>query len=467
MSELNNREKTFRYPEEIKDRFVETNGLDFRDGTHVPSEEIWNFMTNEAPKRFPYAFSMDRFYFGRLSKDVEFFSGIKRGYLSLTLRDRLLKAHRKGIPIIHVQGGQTVDPYYAAGGIPIVPGPLRGWARDMQEGLSIRDADKRAMSILEAGRKSISIEACNNPIAAIEAIHQEIVPVDLIAPYLCLRCTDIAYVIESYRSGINKVPFYLIDYPITQDKEWTVKYLAAMIRRLVKKIGGLRGREASEDDLKKEIKLENRGRRFARETVELSWSAPTPPINSTDTQYIITLGRFDCGDSLAATQVLGQANSEVRERVKRSVKGAGLDDEPVRIFSCGSCFGLRGDFVEEKGGILVGTDDHLSKIYAEVDETGDPYEKLAESVLSYSYEQPTEKRAQWVVELVKKSRADGVVCGYNWGCNYQSAVSRMIADIVKEETGVPTINIEVAELGRLESLEQTQNRIESFVEVLK
>jgi benzoyl-CoA reductase/2-hydroxyglutaryl-CoA dehydratase subunit BcrC/BadD/HgdB len=72
-----------------------------------------------------------------------------------------------------------------------------------------------------------------------------------------------------------------------------------------------------------------------------------------------------------------------------------------------------------------------------------------------------------VVELVKKSRADGVVCGYNWGCNYQSAVSRMIADIVKEETGVPTINIEVAELGRLESLEQTQNRIESFIEVLK
>lgn len=467
MSELKYRETIFRYPEEIKDRFIETPGLDFRDGTHVSSEDIWNFMTDEAPRRFPYAFSIDRFYVGRLSKDVEFFSGIKRGYLSLTLRDRLLKAHSKGIPIIHVQGGQTVDPYYAAGGIPIVPGPLRSWARDMQEGLSRREADKRALSILEAGRRSISIEACNNPIAAVEAIHQEIVPVDLIAPYLCLRCTDIAYVIESYRSGRNSVPIYLVDYPITQDKEWTVNYLATLIRRLVKRIGELKGREASEEDLKNEIKLENKGRRFARETVEHSWSASTPPINSTDTQNLITLGRFDSGDSLAATQVLEGANHEVKERVKRSIKGAGLQDDPVRIFSCGSCFGLRGDFIEEKGGIHVGTDDHLSKIYAEVDETGNPYEKLAESLLSYSYEQPTEKRAQWVVELVKKSRADGVVCGYNWGCNYQSAVSRMIADIVKEETGVPTINIEVAELGRLESLEQTQNRIESFIEVLK
>jgi benzoyl-CoA reductase/2-hydroxyglutaryl-CoA dehydratase subunit BcrC/BadD/HgdB len=42
-----------------------------------------------------------------------------------------------------------------------------------------------------------------------------------------------------------------------------------------------------------------------------------------------------------------------------------------------------------------------------------------------------------------------------------------VADIVKKETGIPTINIEVAELGRSEATEQTQNRIESFIEILK
>jgi len=72
-----------------------------------------------------------------------------------------------------------------------------------------------------------------------------------------------------------------------------------------------------------------------------------------------------------------------------------------------------------------------------------------------------------VVELAKKTRADGIVCGFNWGCNYQSAISRLVADIVKKETGLPTIIIEVAELGRLEALEQTQNRTESFIELLK
>ncbi len=286
---MTNNGNFFKYPEEIKDRFIETNGLDFRDGTHVSPEEIWKFMTDEAPKRFPYAFSMERFYTNRLSKDVEFFGGIKRAYLTLTIKDRLLKAHSEGTPIIYVNGGQTVDPYYAAGGIPIVPGPLIAWARDMQEGLSPRDADKRVQSIQEAGRKYISIDTCNGPIAAIEAIHQKIVPVDLIAPILCLRCSDIAYTIESYRRRGAHFPSNLVDYPITQDHEWTVSYLASMIQRLVKKIGELKGKEVCEEDIKKEIKLENKGRRFARETVELSWSASIPPLNSTDSQNQITL----------------------------------------------------------------------------------------------------------------------------------------------------------------------------------
>lgn len=457
---------TFHYPERLKEAFIRTPGLHFRDGTYVSSESIWQFMTVEAPVRFPYAYSLERNYQSRLGRDVEFFSGIKHAYLNLTLRDRLLKAHADGIPIVHVQGGQTVDPYFAAGAIPIVPGPLRGWARDMQEGMSVRDAGRRAMKIMEEGRQAISIECCNNPIGSIESIRQKLVPIDLIAPYLCLRCTDIGYVLEAYRTTIRDIPLHFIDFPVTTDKEWTVEYVAELIRELVKKIGDLRGVTVTDDDLWQEIKLENKGRRLARETVELVWAADHFPIVSSDLSSIITSGRFDRGDSLAGTDFLEQANREVKERIRKGIKGAGLPDKPVRVLSVGSCFGLRSDFVEAKGGVVVGTDDHLSKIYADVGESGDPYEEIAKSILAYNYEQPTEQRAQYVIDLVRKSKADGVVCGYNWGCNYQSAVSHMIADIVKKETGVPTINIEVAELGLLEGNEQTQNRLEAFLEML-
>lgn len=458
--------KRFQYPERIRDAFLETPGLHFKDGTYVSSAEIWEFLTVEAPRRFPYAFSLQKNYQNRLSKDVDFFSGIKHAYLNLTFRDRLLKAHKNGTPIVHVEGGQTVDPYYAAGAIPIVPGPLRAMARDMEEGLDVRDAGRRAMKIMEAGRQRISIECCNNPIGSIEAINQGIVPVDLIAPYLCLRCTDYAYILESYRTKLKNTKLHFIDFPVTTDKEWTVAYVADLIRGLVKTLGDLRGATVTDDDLWKEIKLENRGRKLSRETVESIWAAEKFPVVSSDLSSIITSGRFDRGDSLACTEFLEQAHAEVKERIKNGVGGKDLPEKPIRVLSVGSCFGLRSDFIEEKGGVVVGTDDHLSKIYADVKESGDPYEEIAKSILSYRYEQPTEERAQYIIDLVRKSRADGVVCGYNWGCNYQSAVSRMIADIVKKETGVPTINLQVAELGLLEGSEQTQNRIEAFLEML-
>ena len=45
--------KLFKYPEEIKDKFISTKGLKFKNGTTVSSAEIWEFMTEEAPRRFP------------------------------------------------------------------------------------------------------------------------------------------------------------------------------------------------------------------------------------------------------------------------------------------------------------------------------------------------------------------------------------------------------------------------------
>ncbi|ADP72786.1 2-hydroxyglutaryl-CoA dehydratase D-component [Rhodomicrobium vannielii ATCC 17100] len=458
----------FRYPESIREAFIATPGLNFRDGSYVSSEKMWEFLTVEAPRRFPYSFSEERI-FGESLHDYTYFAGIKHNYLNLTLRDRLLKAHANGVPIIHVQGGQTVDPFFAAGAIPVVPGPLRGWATSMKEGLTLYQAGQRATDILEAGRSAISVDCCNNPVGAMEAIRQNLIPIDMVVPYLALRCTDIAYTLESYRTLVKDIPLHFIDYPVTRDTEWTVQYVAELLRDLVKRIAQLRGVEVTEEDLWKEIKLENRGRKFARDAVELVWRAELPPIRSQNLSGIITGGRFDRGDSLAGTELLEQDFAEVTQRVRDGVLAPGVSEDAVRLISVGSCFGLQSDFVEAHGGVVVGTDDHLSKIYADVGEYGDPYERMAESILSYNYEKETEKRAAYVVDLVRRSRANGVVCGYNWGCNYQSAVSRMIADIVKKETGVPTLNLVVNGLGlsRLQGNEQTQNRIESFIEMIR
>jgi hypothetical protein len=39
----------YRYPEEIRDEFIASEDIVFRDGTRRSAEEIWQFMTKEAP----------------------------------------------------------------------------------------------------------------------------------------------------------------------------------------------------------------------------------------------------------------------------------------------------------------------------------------------------------------------------------------------------------------------------------
>jgi len=458
----------FQYPEEVKARLDETDDLEFRDGRRVSPEEIWHFLSEEGPRRFPHAFSTSQYYGGRISNDTGLLSAVKRNYLQLSAKDRLLDAHNKGVPIVLVQGGQNMDPYYAAGGIPLRPGFVMRQAQHKEEGLDLRKADLRSQSILETGRRTISIEACHQ-ISAHAAADEEIVPIDLIAPYLSLRCSDMAYLVESHRHGKKNIPLYLVDYPVNRqhEKEWAVEYLATMLHTLTQKIGALSGKEVSDEVLKEEIKFLNTGRKLAREYNELWLSAKVPPTNSTDHRSFVGLGQDYNGDEVAAIQILKEGYKETKERVKHSVKGNGLSDDPARIFICGSCVGPNPNHVDRAGGVVVGRDDGWSVVNVDVKETGDPYQNLSRAILSFPYELPTEERAIWTAQEAKESRADGLIFMYNWGCNYQTAVGRMIADIVKENTGIPSINIDVGELGRMEAPEQSENRVESFIEMLR
>lgn len=459
----------FRYPEGLKERFLETGDLVFRDGTRASPEQIWHFMTEEAPRRFPYAFSTSPYSIFRLPEEVELLSNLRYNYLLLSLQDRLLAAHEKGVPVVLVQGGQSMEPYYAAGAIPLRPGLVMMWAQNMEEGLNLREWDLRSMAIMEEGRRAISIEACHQ-VSAHAAVEKGIVPVDLIAPYLCLRCSDMAYLVEAHRHLPRRIPTYLVDYPIDRqrDQEWVVAYLADNLRGLSQKIAEVGGRRVTEEELRAEIRLANRGRRLARTYHETWCSAAAPPASSNELRWtLFYLGNDFLGDPVASQQVLEEACRELQERAEQGLKGASLRDDPVRLFICGSCITPNPSHIDSSGGAIVGYDDQWSEICVDVAEEGDSYEALARAILAFPYELPTAERARWTANQACRVRADGLIFMYHWGCNYQSAISRMLCDIVKEEAGIPTITLEVGELGRAEGLEQPQNRIEAFIEMLE
>jgi benzoyl-CoA reductase/2-hydroxyglutaryl-CoA dehydratase subunit BcrC/BadD/HgdB len=242
--------------------------------------------------------------------------------------------------------------------------------------------------------------------------------------------------------------------------------VAAELRKLVARIDALTGHQTTDEAFRRQIQLHNRIRKLAREIVELNWSAEEPPLNSQDSAAVPSIANDFAGDPVATLQVIQEMKEEVALRVKNKVRAEGLNPKPKRLFICGSCVGPNSGHVEDAGAVLVGRDDNWSSIFFDVAEQGDPYRASAEAILAYPYEQPTEQRAAWTVDMIRRSRAQGVVFMYNWGCNFQTGVARLLSDIIKEKTNLPATFIEVGELGRSEATEQSENRIEAFIEMI-
>ncbi|HEY6797517.1 MAG TPA: 2-hydroxyacyl-CoA dehydratase family protein [Kineosporiaceae bacterium] len=460
-------DRVFRLPEHVKPRLDASGPIVFSDRV-VSTDEIWRFLTEEAPLRFPYAFDLSGNNIARISEDVEFVSGLKAAYLTLSLYDRIEAARAAGRPIVMIQGGQHFEPYFAAGAVPLRPAYIYVWARNANEGLGLRGSDVIGNDHLEAGRRRISVDACHQ-VGAHGILHEGVLRVDFVAPNLALRCSDMAYLTESHRSGTHGAELLLVDYPIGDavDKPWAYQYVADNLRRLVTTIDARTGRRTTDDDLRAEIARHNRLRRLAREFQDAWQAAPIPPTNSIDRQNISLLGNEPSLDPTAVISVLDSAITEVKARAASGVRGHGLAADPVRLFVCGSCVTADPNVVDGAGGVVVGKDDGWSETVTDAAEDGDPYLGLATQTLSWPYEQGSQARAVWTAEQTRRTRSDGLLFIYQWGCNFQSAVARLIADSVKAETGLPTAYLSSSELGKSESLEQHRTRVEAFVEMLR
>jgi len=455
-----------RYPEEVRSAFLKTGGLTFRDGTHHTAEQIWDWVNFEGPRRYPNLFAEGRL-FGP-SRDLALLSGIKRQFLTSTLYVRMEKATREGIPTVFVQGGQDHDPYYAAGGIPLRPAHVSAWALNRKEGQSFGQADLQRQQHRQKSMQQLTEDACQT--AGYGIIQSGDVPITLISPYLANRCSDIAYGVEAHRHGPVKLDLGLVDIPVNdqKDKEWAVEYTAKSLRRLVELVARHSGRKVTDEHLWEEFKLHNKKRRLAREYLHLWWNARVPPTNSQDHGGIWGLGNESHGDPVASLQILEESVAEVKQRIQDGVKGAGLQDDPIRLLILGSCVNTNLKHTDDVGGVIAAKDDGYSEIFHDVAEDGnDPYRALAETVLAYPYEQPTEKRGEWTAQLAKDSKAAGAIFMHQWGCNYQSGIARLLVDAVQDKADIPAIVIERTFAESSTGHEQVNGRVETFLEILR
>ena len=454
----------FRYSEENKDKFLETDDITFSDGSVATPEEIWHYLTEEGPVKYPHAFEINLHQGSRGSKDETLPTVLKTQYLSLTLSDRMEKARDNGKSIAFIQGGQTIDPYTAADTIALRPANVGNWNNGRHHGKNIYENAQIRKEKKEKSHHDMSFEACQT--AGYEHIQEGDLRIDIVAPYTTLRCSDVSYGVEAHRHGPNQnVKLFNVDFPLRNqaDKPWAIEYFSKNLRKLVKLLDESTGRTTTDEDLLKAIQLHNEGRCLSIELADLWWSADIPPTNSDVRQTLSSLGHLEYGDTKASLSVLKEAKKFLLERVENGIKGHGVPDNPKRLFILGSCVGVNNARSEVDGAIVVGKDDGWSTINALVDEEGDPFYNLAKATLNYPYEQGIEERSRWTIEQIRRSRADGVIFIHRWGCNTQASISRAVVDVIKRETGIPTY-IHESEFGLQH--EQEHNRVSAFIEML-
>jgi benzoyl-CoA reductase/2-hydroxyglutaryl-CoA dehydratase subunit BcrC/BadD/HgdB len=433
--------------------------LSFQDGTTISSEEVLKRLVGCAGP-YPHAFTDYRHDFGLVE-------GLKSKYFLLSLRDRLFEANAKGIPIVSLRGlpGELV---HAGGGMPV---DIAIWFTE-----SWVSGDYR---FVEKGRQLTSFESCPGECAVAAILEARNIPSDLViaASGTVMSDAPCAHTIHRGGRGVQSI---FIDIPHgLEAKDWAVQYVASQFRRATAAVGRVSEKTVRDEDVSQAIRHGNEVRQAYREFVDLVLSPAAlqnPPVASFE-QLCAVAPTFEwLGDPVANANLIRSLNKEIRRRLETGVRAAGVAENPVRLFVPGrASFAPIYSLIDDIGGIALGFELFWSFFAEDVDETGDPYQALAEWYLRkwpYSIAAPFEKRVDWLAGICEKGKIDGLLFLNFFGCNWDPPVTLSVADAIKRRLGIPSVVLvsdmpEKDSEGRFKTPGQHRTQIEAFVEMLK
>lgn len=432
------------YLAKVKNIFLQEKGLTFRDGSYHSPKHIWEWIfEKDAPEKYPNIF------IGFDGYDLESPSVIKFIYLYYSFYDRLLAASDRGVLIVNRK--ETIpDMFYALGSIPI-----RGGA-----GAALRH---QRLSVVPE-----NFEACGAGSAW--AWKDNRIPYGAQVVPTGVHCYDTPNnALAVHRAGKVDIPIFYLDNPIgSGDTEWAIDYRVKTLRRAAEEISKLNGVPVDDERLRQEIKIGNKVRKAIWKIFKVQAESPKPPFTAHEFETIIHSGHNWGGEPEAFLEVIEGIAAEAGDRQTHQIHGTAIHKNPVRIFVGGACTHFRPLIGHTSGAVPVGVEWFLVPSHGTLNEEGDPFQALVEGSPLKSLTAPLEEHAEWIVERIRESKADGFIYGYKWGCNFASSAAHVITDVVKKKTGISTLIMETDFIGK--SAHESGGgltRVEAFIEILK
>lgn len=243
----------------------------------------------------------------------------------------------------------------------------------------------------------------------------------------------------------------------------TVAFVESELRRVGEALGSLAGTPLDEARLAAGIRRANGVRRRLRALRETVFTAPAAPLPALEMLIAEMLAIHFCSDVAETEAVLDGLIDEVTRRA-----GAGLGVGPrdaVRVFWVNPVADLRMmNRLDQAGGRLCGTEFFFSHALDDLPEDAPPFEALARAAVADPMAGPARDRAARIAREAARLEAEALVISRIPGASHCATEGRVIAEAVREATGIPTVEMEVpplsdalaASLGtRLEALIET------------
>ena len=275
-------------------------------------------------------------------------------------------------------------------------------------------------------------------------------------------CDTLRPASQNFRVGIKNIPMIFMAHPQNRKPEYGIEYTTKLYTKVLNELEGIAGRKATEEDLRKAIKVYNENRQAKREFVRLAGEHPEL-VSAVARSAVLKSAYFM--EKPEHTAMLKELNGLLAEAPAAEWKGTKvvtsgiLCDNPalLRIF--------------DENRIAIAADDVAQESRSfrkDASLEGDPVRALAMQFADQDqdtilYDPELDTRPAHIVELVKNSGAQGAVVLMMTFCDPEEMEYPSLVQALKDAK-IPVLKI--AYDHQITDFGQARTSLQAFADVL-
>ncbi|MBC7333238.1 MAG: 2-hydroxyacyl-CoA dehydratase, partial [Actinobacteria bacterium] len=281
--------------------------------------------------------------------------------------------------------------------------------------------------------------------------------------------------------------FYLIDVPYSKNKK-TVNYLANQLKEISEDISKKLGEKIDMQRLAETIQYSNSFRKWVTKVNTLRKELIYYPPNFNGLNFILPFHAFaGTKDNIILYQKMYLELSKYlrmqkkKDKIEKQAKGNKKNRElgkqienitdskrPVRRILW---LHLKPYYKNDIFSILEKENckvvfEEINQVYWPPLDPQNPFESLAEKMLSHFLNGSIENRLNKILNMIKEYRIDGTILFSHWGCRQNNGASRIIKDVLKDQ-GQPILILDSDCVDQSNFPQgQLKTRLQGFIEIL-